>query len=375
MRRYTKAAFVLCLAFILYLIATNSGAGWLYVLAAVLGSTLLVSIPAPLYNVRRLRVERRAPVVGTAGEPLPCEIEVKNEGRLARYLLEVHDDFAGGTGGGVVARVGRGASASFGYTIENPLRGVYSGGEVTVESAAPFGLLYGRRRLEIASRTVVYPKTFEVAGLPRPAAPEAYGTERDEAPTMHRGLGEEFWGVREYRPGDPARLVSWRERARSLAAGRLSVVEFARSTEQPLSVAMNLDPRVPEGVREMIISAGASLMVQALRDSREVAADAGLQRTALPERPDADDVLAWCAGLAASRLPQTEDAAVEILPSLRDAQPRGSGSVVLVSCYEFVGPGPWMTPEDEREFVERVEAAGRPVTRLGPDVEEPWRVA
>ena len=375
MRRYAKATFLICLALILYLIATNSGAGWLYVLAAVLGGTLLVSIPAPVYNVRGLAVERRAPVVGTAGEPLPCEIEVKSGGLVARYLLEVRDDFAGGTGGGVVARVGRGAPVGFGYTIENPLRGVYSGGEVTIESAAPFGMFYGRRRLEIASGTVVYPKTFEVAGLPRPAAPEAYGAEREEAAIMHRGLGGEFWGVREYRPGDPARLISWRQSARSLAAGRLSVVELTRRTEPPLSVAMNLDPRAPSAAREMIIAAGASLMVWALREGRAVVADAGLQHTVLPEKPDADDVLAWCAGLTTSPPPQTGDATVEIVPSLEDARPRGSGSVVLVSCHDFAGPGPWMTPEEEREFMDRVEAAGRPATKLGPDVREPWRVA
>jgi uncharacterized protein (DUF58 family) len=237
-------------------------------------------------------VERRAQVVGTAGEPLSCEIEIRNKRRFARYLLEVHDDFAGGTGGGVAARVARGVPASLRYTVENPRRGVYSGGEVTVDSAAPFGLFYGRRRIPITSRTVVYPRTFEVAGLPRPAAPGANGAERDEAATMHRGLGGEFWGVRGYRPGDPARLISWRQSARSLAAGRLSVVELARRTEPPLSIAMNLDPRAPAGAREMIVSAEASHMVWALREGRGVVADAGPQRSPFPERPYPDDVLA-----------------------------------------------------------------------------------
>jgi hypothetical protein len=37
--------------------------------------------------------------------------------------------------------------------------------------------------------------------------------------------------------------------------------------------------------------------------------------------------------------------------------------------------GQWMTLEEERELLDRVEAAGRPATRLGPDLREPWRVA
>jgi uncharacterized protein (DUF58 family) len=110
--------------------------------------------------------------------------------------------------------------------------------------------------------------------------------------TMHRGLGGEFWGVKEYRPGDPARLISWRQSARSLAAGRLSVVELARRTEPPLSIAMNLDPRAPAEAREMIVSAEASHMVWALREGRGVVADAGPQRSPFPERPYPDDVLA-----------------------------------------------------------------------------------
>ncbi len=65
MRRLGKAALVLCLGLVLYLIAANSGAGWLYVLTAMLGSVLLVSVPAPLYNVQGLILERRVPVVGT----------------------------------------------------------------------------------------------------------------------------------------------------------------------------------------------------------------------------------------------------------------------------------------------------------------------
>ena len=41
-KRTAKAVFVVCLGLILYLIATNSGAGWLYVVAAVMGAVVIV---------------------------------------------------------------------------------------------------------------------------------------------------------------------------------------------------------------------------------------------------------------------------------------------------------------------------------------------
>lgn len=370
-----KFVFILCLGLVLYAIATTSGAGWLYVISAGVGAVALVSALAPLYNVRGIEVERRAPLVGVAGEPLRCSMEVRNTGRLARHLIEVRDDLAGGTGRGIVARVKRGVPARFDYAVENPRRGVYSDGEVLLESAAPFGLLAGRRRIRTASSATIYPRTFEVANLPRPAAPDTTGAEREEASEMHRGLGGEFWGVREYRPGDPARLIAWRQSARSLAAGRLSVVELAQETSPPFGVGIHLDPRAPRAAREMVVSAAASLMLRALAEGRGVVADAGPQSSDFPENPDADAVLTWCAGLVPSGPSRMDGTTVAVLPSLKDARIPEAGAVVLVSCHEFAEAarsGPWMTPAEEREYLERVEAAGQRAARLGPDVREPW---
>ena len=380
-----KAAFVVCLGLILYLIATNSGAGWLYVVAAVMGAVVIVSAPLPWWNVRGTEVERRAPVQATAGEPFECVLEIKNTGRLARNLLEVEDRFAGGTGRAVAVRVGRQKPGILRYTLENPRRGIYPGGEIIVESGAPFGLFYGRRRRQVASGIVVYPRIFDVAGLPPSAMVDVERGDRSESSTLHRGYGGEFWGVREYRPGDPARLVAWKRSARGLPAGRLAVVELAQETHPPFVIALNLDPRAPREAREMVVSMGASLLLFGLREGREVRAYAGTRNPTFPEEVTQDSVLTWCAGLRASPPPDPEGTSVEVRPSTRRSdtgKPRPSPlpgaseaqAVVLVSCHEFAGPGRWMSPEEELEFMNRTEANGRRVARLGAEVEEPWRI-
>lgn len=374
-KRFVKPGFFIFMTVVLYLIAANSGAGWMYVVAATLAATVLVSIPAPLLNVRRLEVERRFPTTGTAGEPLVGKIELQNEGRFAKHLLEIRDGFAGGTGSVVVPRVKGGASEKVEYTVENPRRGVYSGGEMVVESGAPFGLFYGRRRKQVRSETAIYPRTFQVAGVSDLVSPESDFAERNESDALRRGAGGEFWGVREYRPGDPAKLVAWRRSARNLSTGRLAVLEMADETSPPLSLALNLDHRAPQEAREMQISAAASILLQALREGRQLIADAGPQRMNFPEELDADSILTWCAGLRASQPPELESAAVEIVPSLQEIRTSGAATIVLVSCYEFSGLGPWMTPEEERKFVETVESDGRQAVVMGPDVDEPWRVA
>src|SRR5215218_1440611 len=381
-----KAAFVVCLGLILYLIATNSGAGWLYVVAAVMGAVVIVSAPLPWWNVRGTEVERRAPVQATAGEPFECVLEIKNTGRLARNLLEVEDRFAGGTGRSVAVRVGRQKPGILRYTIENPRRGIYPGGEILVESGAPFGLFYARRRVRVNSEVVVYPRTFDVAGLPPSAVASAERGDRSESSTLHRGYGGELWGVREYRPGDPARLVAWKRSARGLPAGRLAVVELAQETHPPFVIALNLDPRAPREAREMVVSMGASLLLFGLREGREVRAYAGTRNPPFPEEVTQDNVLTWCAGLRASPPPDPEGMSVEVRPSTKKTdttrKPRPSPlpgaseaqAVVLVSCHEFAGPGRWMSPEEELEFMNRTEANGRRVARLGAEVEEPWRI-
>ena len=149
---------------------------------------------------------------------------------------------------------------------------------------------------------------------------------------------------------------------------------MSREQSPPFTLALSLDHRAPRPAREMAVSAAASLMLRALKDGREVVADAGPQRTPFPENPDPDGVLTWCAGLEPSYAPKLA-ADVEILPSLKEPRTFGADTVVLVSCGRFSGPGKWMTQEEEREVVERTEAGGRRAVILGPDVREPWRLS
>ena len=386
MKRLAKPIFVVSLAVILYLIATNSGAGWLYVLSAGIGAVTIVSALPPRWNVRGVVVTRRAPVQATAGERFECSLEIRNTKRLARYLLELEDGLAGGAGRAVAVRVGPNEPETLRYDIENPRRGIYAGGEILIESGAPFGLFYARRRVPVSSEVVVYPRTFDVAGLPPSAVVDVERGDRSESSTLHRGHGGEFWGVREYRPGDPARLVAWKRSARGLLAGRLAVVELAQETHPPFIVALNLDARAPQEVREMVISTGASLLLYGLGEGREVRAYAGSDNPPFPEETTPDSVLTWCASLRASQPPDPEGSSVEIRPSIRKLdttrKPRPSPlpgaseaqAVVLVSCHEFAGPGPWMSPKEEREFIDKTEANGRRVALLGVEVEEPWRI-
>src|SRR3712207_9475932 len=96
-------------------------------------------------------------------------------------MLEVEDRFAGDTGRAVAVRVRRDKPEVVRYTVENPRRGIYAGGDFVVESGAPFGLFYGRRPGGGAPRLLVFPRNLDVAGLPPPAGVGGRGGGKNSA--------------------------------------------------------------------------------------------------------------------------------------------------------------------------------------------------
>ena len=383
LKSIVKPVFVVSLGFVLYLIASNVGAGWLYVVVAAILGLVLVSIPLPWLGVRRIGVARRAPVVATAGEPFECALELENTGRLPRYMIEVADRFAGDEGRAVAVRVRRGRPETVGYTVENPRRGIYAGGEVVVESRAPFGLFYGRRKIRVASDTVIYPRTFDVAGLPPSPITDAERGDRERVLGAAQGargrvLGRQ--GLQARGPSPAGRLEEERPRPGLREARR----HRARQGDAA-PVRARDGPRRRRPVRGQGDGRLGGGLTTPLRPRRR---PPGKRRRrpgqpTLPRRPTPDNVLTWCAGLRASKPPATQGASVEIRPSTRRnnvaEKPDISGTseaqaIVLVSCHEFEGAGPWMSPEQERKFTEDAEASGRKVALLGPEVEEPWRI-
>jgi uncharacterized protein (DUF58 family) len=76
-----------------------------------------------------------------------------------------------------------------------------------VESSSPFGLVNTRRKLRAESDLVVYPLYFELMGAMFPFNKTFSGM--TAAPGSRPGEGPSFFGLREYRIGDPIRKIHW----------------------------------------------------------------------------------------------------------------------------------------------------------------------
>ena len=200
----------LCAA-MLYAGAVQSN-GAAYLLAFLTFALGAVSWLHARANLRGLELRCGPLRRGGEGEVLPVEV-VASDG-LSHHGMELM--LVGAAGGRWLDEVGRGAGRHLDLELP-PGDGVL---RLLVRSAHPLGLFQAYRELRVILNQSRLPEA--TGGLPLPA-PEAGGATAAITPGAAVGgaEGEDFAGVREWRPGDSLRRVDWR----ALARGRPLLVK------------------------------------------------------------------------------------------------------------------------------------------------------
>lgn len=140
-----------------------------------------------------------------------------------------------------------------------PQRGKYEIGPFVVYFFDPCGLFFLKRTYYVYSELYVYPRTFTIRRFP-PLAKGIlpwFGIETTRA----SGDEDEFYGVREYKEGDPIKRIHWISTARK---NRLIVKQFQRQSFFRATIIFNLGKyknfgEGKERVAEYIIKIAASL--------------------------------------------------------------------------------------------------------------------
>lgn len=151
------------------------------------------------------------------------------------------------------------SSLNLKYQCLCPLRGKYRLGPCTVYFFDPFGLFFLKRDYYIYSELYVYPSYFSIKKFPnliRGFLPW-FGIET----TRVSGDEDEFFGIREYKEGDPIKRIHWISSARK---NKLIVKQFQRQSYFRATIVFNLekDKNFGEGkerVAEYIIKIAASV--------------------------------------------------------------------------------------------------------------------
>lgn len=367
-RRLTKRAFIVCLvAGLLFLAGTTAQASWLFVIAAgVLG--VVVGSLFSRHGLKQAEIERTAPRRARVADDVRVGIRLRNEGRSPLPLLRLEDSFAAFEPSAVlVERTKPGEHAHVELVRTATRRGLFTSGEVTLASGAPFGFLRSKRRISVATEVIVVPRWVELRSFPI-LEPSSFPSDvlHERART---GAGEEFLGVRDYRPGDPPRTVHWRSTAR---AGHLVVREYEEevASRVALVLAGTDTGEPPDSAFEVLASAAASIAIYALQTGHPIditrsAPGDKIERITQPDRfglldwlaraepIDAD--LAPLAALALQRIgrrgtvvllsPTAGRAGASVVDAVRLVQSAGSRAIVVGARSSSWSDGKTHVPE------------------------------
>jgi uncharacterized protein (DUF58 family) len=223
---------LLCLTFFFFGAATNTLAGWLYVLSGVLMALLILSAIVARRNLLGLQVQRSPIVPVSAGEHLTVELMLQNRSPHAKQLIQLHDHLPAALGKPthtVIEAIPPQGGTCWIYNYATSKRGIYRWQTVQLRTAAPFGLMWRRRLDQAIARAVVYPTVLPLTTCPlidqlgQASSPQFSTHDRNLRSTTD-GLTR---SLRPYRWGDSMRLVHWRTSARY---GTLQVRELENCT-------------------------------------------------------------------------------------------------------------------------------------------------
>ncbi len=255
--------------------AFNTGNNLLYLIMAMLFSTLLASFTLSEYSIAEIRLERKLPHHVNAGVQFAATYHLTNLKRIlpsVNLLVEDHIEdqsirvLFGMVAGRTtlrsalrlwpIAQDRLPGNATEEVTIPATLnrRGRLKWNRVTVSTLYPFGFFTKSKQVELPGQIVVYPWMEQIQDQPR--SPH---TPLGQVRRYVRGPGQELFGFREYRRGDNIRLVHWKTSART---GRLMVRQFERELERSVRLEIDLSsvrPSTDDPARERSVSRAAGL--------------------------------------------------------------------------------------------------------------------
>jgi uncharacterized protein (DUF58 family) len=232
-------------------VARTTGSGWLIVVLTGIATVVALATLLPPLGLRKVTVEIEAPRDGTVGRTAELTIEVTAGKGVARPLKLLPLGFDGPWTGVMTPTTGQ-------LPLVPMRRGVYTSVLLDVRSAAPFGLVWWKRRI-----LVELPRPFEVGPMPIPMrldAPRGQEESGTDDGRVASTLADAVKTVREYVAGDPIKLVHWPATAR---AGELMVKELEAPVAPVLCIAVDLRGG-PSGAVEEAASRAAGLVIAAL---------------------------------------------------------------------------------------------------------------
>jgi uncharacterized protein (DUF58 family) len=259
------AAMLLLLGFV----AANPGLNLLLLLFGLGVGAIIFNALVARWQVNLAQVRRILPDVAAVGRPTTVRYHVHNRSRwMALRSLWIVDNYNPSPPGlpvlaTWVLHVPPGGSAVAEARVVPTRRGLCRIDALRLASKFPFGLFKRLQTLQLPDHVLVWPALWQPRAnwLARSRWTSQPRNIRNGA--VQRGT-DEFFGIREYRPGDNVRWIHWR---RSASLDRVVIREMVDA--DPGRVTLALETVGPTGpadpdTLDALVSAAASLACDAL---------------------------------------------------------------------------------------------------------------
>lgn len=265
-RAGTGFAFMVLL---LGVVAANPGLNLLLLLFGLGAALVLFNAIVCMKHIRAIEVRRMLPDVAAAGRPATIRYVIHNSsGWLTVRGLWLTETAGGGAAGtlppvGYIESIGPGEDVVAELPYVPGRRGVHGFTTICLASRFPFGLVTRQARVRQRDELLAWPALWGVRfnWLSRTSHSTQARLSREGA--WQRGT-DEFFEIREYRPGDNTRWIHWR---RSASFDRVMVRQMARSTPGHITLAMETitgDGPADGRAIDDLVSAAGSLACDAL---------------------------------------------------------------------------------------------------------------
>ncbi len=238
--------------------ATNTMAGWLYVISGLMAALMLLAAIWPVTNLRGLKLHRSPILPVSAGDAVTLELWIENQSRQPKTLILLQDELPPPFEPIRTAVEQIPAQSRYCWTasLMAPQRGIYRWQQVNLRTAAPLGLFWRRQQQTLSAKAVVYPTVLRLTDCPLidSLGRDSLRLNRDAARLATEGLTRT---LRPYRWGDSTKLIHWRSSARY---GDLRVRELeTQSSGQDLIIGLDSEIVWNRDWFEQAVIAAASL--------------------------------------------------------------------------------------------------------------------
>lgn len=257
----------------LLLVGLNIQVGWLFFIAASLFTIVGINLIYPAFAIKRVAIERTVNNI-FENDLVTVTITVKNQWKTPIYFVNLIDHFPSRQEAAPVTMffpyIQPKESITQTYTQIAARRGRFIFQPLIVESSAPFGLIRWRRKYTLPTTLTVYPIPLNLIRLSREQVQG--GMSISQAFLKTSGHSDDFWGLREYSHGESLRFIHWRTSAKEQ---KLMVKEFSRTAHTYLTIFLDIEPKMHEGIGdssslECAIKIITSLADESLKQGDEV---------------------------------------------------------------------------------------------------------